>query len=281
MIFDLRVTISATFRVGLTSGGQYGDFAVECQSQMRYKRAMLRSAIIRILVVLACAGCTGGSWVDIPRHDTRLGPGGGFQMQRYEVTVEEFAAYLNATRAEGFASTTQIDRRGAGRYVVRRGARRQAMAEVTAAEAEDYCQWCSQQTGQTVRLPTEAEWDVAARGGVDGAPYPWGWGGDPVKLAQFDAAGPAARVGRFPANGFVLHDMAGNLYEWCAPVDGDPPDIRVARGGAWSECDPARLRVESRQTFPANYRGRDVGFRVVMKLVRHLDCNEAEGDTHP
>lgn len=263
--------MSATFRVGLTSGGQYGDLAVECQSQMRYKAAMSRGAIIRMLVVLACAGCTDGSWVDIPLHDTRLGPGGGFQMQRYEVTVEEFVAYLNATRTEEFAGTAQIDRHAGGQYVVRRGARRQAMAEVTAAEAEDYCRWRSQQTGQIVRLPTEAEWRGAARGGVDGAPYPWGWGGDPARLAQFDATGPAARVGRFPANGFGLHDMAGNLYEWCAPGDGDSPDVRVARGGAWSERDPARLRVECRQTFPANYRGRDVGFRVVTKGMRHSD----------
>ncbi len=265
MDFDLRFSIAVTFRVGLTFGGQYGDFGVECQRRMRYKAAMKRVGMAAGLILLACAGCSGPPGVEIPRHDTRNGPAGGFRMGRCEVTVREFADYLNAERVAGYPGGAQIERRGGGRYAVRRGAGRQAVAEVTPAEAEAYCRWLSGRLGRTVRLPAEAEWEAAARGGVDGAPYPWGWGGNPARLARFDAPGPAPRAGVYPANGFGLRDTAGNVYEWCAPASGDPLGVRAARGGAWPERDPSRLRVDRRQVFPADYRGRDAGFRVLIE----------------
>ena len=206
------------------------------------------------------AGCGGGDWEAIPRHPTRYGEAGGFELGRRETTVAEFVAYLNAAGA-ACPETAQIARRPDGAYVAKRGAASQAVAETTPAEAEAYCAWLAEQTGRTVRLPTAAEWEVAARGGIDGAPYPWGWGGPPSKMARFAAPGPAKRGGRFSANGFGLYDVAGNLYEWCASAADDPPDQRVACGGSWAERDPERLRVDRRQRFPADYRGRDVGFR--------------------
>lgn len=212
--------------------------------------------------LVCCAGAIGG-WVPIPVHETRQGPAGGFDMGRFEVMVGDFVRFLNATGGEGFSETVQIGRRANRRFAAARGASRQAVAEVTPAEAEAYGRWLSRETGRIMRLPKEAEWETAARGGVDGAPYPWGWGGPPEDMAQFDASGPASRVGRFPPNGFGLHDMAGNLYEWCAPEPGLPSGQRVARGGGWPERDPRRLRVDHRQPFPADYRGRDVGFRLL------------------
>lgn len=218
---------------------------------------------IGLLLTLSGGVCLGGSWVGIPPHETRAGEAGGFELGRVEVTVEEFVAYLNGAGVATYPETAQVERRGKDRYAVRKGMRRQAVAEVTMAEAEAYARWQTAQTGRKVRLPTEAEWEVAARGGVDGAPYPWGWGGDPSRMAQFDAPGPASRGGLFPANGFGLHDMAGNLYEWCAPGPDWPEGRQVARGGGWPERDPSLLRVDRRQWFPSGYRGRDVGFRVL------------------
>ena len=212
---------------------------------------------------LACGAGWAEDWTEIPRHATRAGLAGGFDLGRSETTVAEFVDFLNGGAEAGFPDTAQIVRGPGGDYAARKGTKRQAVAEVTAAEAAAYCAWRSREEGRPVRLPTEAEWEVAARGGVDGAPFPWGWGGQPSALAQFDAEGPAPRGGRFVANGFGLSDMAGNLYEWCAPEPGSPEGKRVARGGSWAERDPALLEVAHRQFFPADYRGRDVGFRVL------------------
>ena len=111
---------------------------------MRYKAAMKRVGMAVGLILLACTGCSGPPGVEIPQHDTRHGPAGGFRMGRCEVTVREFAAYLNAERVAGYPGGAQIERRGEGRYAVRRGSGRQAVAEVTPAEAEAYCRWLAE-----------------------------------------------------------------------------------------------------------------------------------------
>ena len=226
-------------------------------------RSMKLGWAIGIAGALACGAVRAGDWAEVPPHATRAGPAGGFEMGRFEVTVAEFAEFLGAAGPAGFPETAQFARGADGTLAARRGAGRQAVAEVTAAEAEAYCAWRSREEGRRVRLPTEAEWEAAARGGVDGAPFPWGWGGKPAERAQFAAEGPAPRGGRFAANGFGLGDMAGNLYEWCARDPGSSGENRAARGGSWAECDPARLRVDRRQEFPRDYRGRDAGFRVL------------------
>lgn len=204
-----------------------------------------------------------GEWAAVPPQDTRTGRAGGWDMGRLEVTVGDFAAYLNAAGGDGFPETAQIAKRRTGGYTARRGTSRQAVSEVTAAEAEAYARWRSRQAGRTIRLPTGAEWEISARGGVEGAPFPWGWGGRPERMARFDASGPARKGGLFPPNGFGLYDMAGNLYEWCARESGDPPGQRLARGGGWPERNPSVLRVDRGMPFPEDYRGPDAGFRLL------------------
>ena len=151
-------------------------------------------------------------------------------------------------------------------------------------EAAEYAVWLSAETGKTYRLPTDAEWEFAARAGT-GSRF-W-WGNDPgVARANCATCGSAwdgektAPVGRFPANPFGLHDMAGNVWEWTAdcyhdtlqgaPADGrvrDKPGCgkRVIRGGAWS-FPPKEMRSANRwRDFPSR-RSDDTGFRLVREM---------------
>lgn len=186
-----------------------------------------------------------------------------FRMGRYPVTVAEFARYLRDLPPAPEYLSPQIERRD-GRYRPARGHRRMPVAFVSREEAEAYCAWLSERRGVTVRLPTEAEWEWAARGGIRRARYPWGWG-DPNGRARFDADGPG-RVGSYRPNAYGLYDMAGNVFEWCVTDHEEPrSDRHPARGGSWAERDSGFLRVFHRAWFPAGYRNADVGFRIVVE----------------
>ena len=86
-------------------------------------------------------------------------------------------------------------------------------------DAAAYCAWLAGKTGKPVRLPTEAEWERAARGGLEGKRYPWGDTLDAGRAHFLPQPGVKAErgtapVGSYPPNAFDLHDMAGNVWEW-------------------------------------------------------------------
>ncbi len=136
--------------------------------------------------------------------------------------------------------------------------------------ARAYAEWAGR------RLPTEAEWEYAARGGLVGEAYPHGAGIDST-LINYSQAGydETLTVGSLPANGYGLYDMAGNVVEWVAdryepdyyrtgPAT-DPPGpergkFRVIRGGGWYS-GPACVRVDFRNALPSNFADFNVGFR--------------------
>ena len=155
----------------------------------------------------------------------------------------------------------------------------QPVVGVTWDDAVAFCRWLTQVTGVTHQLPTEAQWEAAARGGLTGQPYPWG--------AEAPDAGGVFRanlrndrtardgflftapVGSFPANGYGLHDMAGNVSEWCldqyvpaASGPFKPGPLRLLKGGSW--FSQARdLRSAARQSASPDYADGYIGFRVV------------------
>jgi formylglycine-generating enzyme required for sulfatase activity len=154
------------------------------------------------------------------------------------------------------------------------------VTDVTFGDAKAYAAWLSRKSGRTYRLPTEAEWEYAARGGTNTTYY---WGKTLVKeRANCAGCGTDTKrspnpVGSFPANNFGLFDMAGNAAEWVedcwndnykgAPVDGSawlkgPCRERVLRGGSFIN-DPRYVRSAARFKYEPDVRYYGNGFRVL------------------
>ncbi len=149
-------------------------------------------------------------------------------------------------------------------------------------DASAYCAWLSLATGRIIRLPTEAEWEKAARGGLEGKRYPWGDSIDRDK-ANF-LADPLSRTARgtsqwrrFPPNGYGLFDMSGNVWEWVhdwhspsyyatspldAPTGPREGTLRVVRGGSWLADDIRMLSCSHRHKVPPDTYSYGIGFRV-------------------
>lgn len=148
-------------------------------------------------------------------------------------------------------------------------------------DALAYCSWLAHATGRGFRLPSEAEWEKAARGGVDGRRYPWGERLD-RNMANF-LSDPAAKslqgttpCGAYPANEYGLLDMAGNVWEWVHdwydPQYYSVPDrslmgpreghLRVLRGGSWLVADVRMLSCSHRHKVPPDTYSYGIGFRV-------------------
>jgi formylglycine-generating enzyme required for sulfatase activity len=207
-------------------------------------------------------------------HDVSVGR---FAMGRYEVTFAEYDKFADAT-----------GRKKPGDNGWGRGNR--PVIDVSWYDATAYAEWLSQQTGQKYRLPTEAEWEYAARAGTE-TKYWWGntasheyanYGTDSCcdGLAKGkDRWKYTAPVGSFDANQFGLHDTVGNVWEWtCSKYEskynGEEKRCtsktngshRVLRGGSWN-INSGNVRVANRDTVSGYYRNVDVGFRLTRLLI--------------
>lgn len=138
---------------------------------------------------------------------------------------------------------------------------------VSSSDATAYAQWRSQVDGTTVRLPTEEEWEKAARG-ADGRPFPWGEHFDPALCHMRQSIAGAPRllpVGSFPEDRspYGLVDVAGGVREWTTSVFAG--ERRVVRGGSWAS-DAQGCRLASRGGLPEDSKDATVGFRLVGSL---------------
>ena len=179
------------------------------------------------------------------------------------------------------------------------GRKNKPVMNITWDDARAYAQWLSDQTGQRYRLPTEAEWEYAARGGSDTSRF---WGDDPNQACRYanvadrtlkskmnytrpiheceDKHVQSAPVGSFAPNAFGLHDMLGNVWEWtedcwAANYDGAPSDTRARldgdcnqraiRGGSWL-LFPKAVRSANRLRYQQSQFTNRLGFRVVREM---------------
>ena len=194
-------------------------------------------------------------------------------MGKYTVTFEEYDQFVAATDAERPADE------GWGR-----GSR--PVINVNWLEAKAYAAWLSEQTGKRYRLPSEAEWEYAARAGTETA-YSWG---DEIGVNRANGHDSGSEwshqrtspVGSFAPNDFGLYDMHGNVWEWGedywhrnyegAPADGSAwlsggrDRSRVVRGGAWYVY-PRGLRAAYRDKVGPSIRIVNIGFRLVKDLT--------------
>ncbi len=238
-----------------------------------------------------------------PAHMVRVGD---FLISKHEVTNQEYFAFAKET---GKHTPEWIE--PGGQYHYQTGtddfykkigpglyALDHPVVGVSWQDAVAYCEWLSKKTSLRYRLPTEAEWELAAQGGKDKIKYSWGNGSPQIAMggnvadealkavlpdwptiwrAYNDKFVYTSPVKKFSANAFGLHDMTGNVWEWCSdwfdenyyqkkvmespngPARGTE---RVIRGGSWSDT-PAKLRISYRRGMPPSFRSNNLGFRVV------------------
>ncbi len=215
-----------------------------------------------------------------PQHKVQIK---AFKMSKYEITNAQYRVFRPNHDSGNYENQSLNEEQ-------------QPVVNIMWHDANAYTKWLSKKTGKKYRLPTEAEWEYAARAGTNTSRY---WGDDPNQACKYanvndqkfknkfsrggnhgcdDGYAVAAPVGRYLANPFGLHDMLGNVQEWTldnwhdnydgAPTDGSAWisysdfDSHVTRGGSWRDS-PIYIRSAARQKY--RHQDEEVGFRVVLE----------------
>jgi len=241
-----RILVCIAVLVALCSG----TFAANAVSKVNPKDG---SVMITIPAGKFIMGSNDGSPNEKPAHKVYLD---SYQIGKYEVTVAQYRKFCKATGREmptapywGWKDNHPV-------------------VNATWFDAAAYCKWAGG------RLPTEAEWEKAARG-TDGRRYPWGNTWDKNKCANRELGlSSTAPVGSYPAGAspYGCMDMVGNAWEWCQdwfksyPGNSNPVDdtnrFRVLRGGGWSLDDSSIDRCAYREGYGPGHYNVDCGFRL-------------------
>ena len=234
-------------------------------------------------------GSKNGEFDEKPVHTVYVN---AFHIDKYEVTNAQYKKFVDANPQwrknripRAYHNGSYLSDWNGNDYPSGKG--EHPVTHVSWYAAMAYAQWAGK------RLPTEAEWEKAARGGAVGQRYPWGNSIDAGKANYGSNIDDTTRVGSYPANNYGLYDMAGNVREWCLdayqggfyksshrrnPLAGgtlteivtrftSQKDSRVLRGGSWSS--PARgMRVADRLGYTPTYAYPSVGFRCAKSATR-------------
>jgi formylglycine-generating enzyme required for sulfatase activity len=210
-----------------------------------------------------------------PQHRVTLA---AFQIGRYLITVAEYACAVAAKAVR--------EPSGSDSWQTQLGRLDHPVVDVSWEDAVDYARWLAKVTGRPWRLPSEAEWEQAARG-TDGRSYPWGDTFHKARCNLYeDGIRKTTPVGSFPsgASPYGVQDMTGNVWEWTSglymsypyrPDDGrereDSTDYRVphrvVRGGSWLNGDAKFARTACQLGYWFDSRSDDRGFRLALAPV--------------
>ena len=195
-----------------------------------------------------------------------------FHLAAHQVTNSEYANFLLATQTPPPSCWNDLNLNDPQQPVV----------AVSWFDAVKYCEWLSANHARHYRLPTEAEWERAARGGMDGKAFPWG-DDPPQTLPDYSNRwqnGPEPG-GHLPANAYGLYDICANVHEWCSdwfdpqyysvspernPRGPSTGTRRASRGGSWRHHIKVS-RCAARSSIPPAFQYADYGFRVACDLV--------------
>ncbi len=194
-----------------------------------------------------------------------------FELAACQVTNADYAQFLAAT---GHRPPPQWDQPGFSHP-------EQPVVGPSWFDAAAYCEWLRQSTGRGYRLPTESEWERAARGGLEQKQYPWG--DQPPELLPNSTerwkTGPEP-VGRAEKNAYGLFDIGANVHEWCAdwfaadyyavspernPQGPPAGSRRASRGGSWRHYTKVS-RCAARSSIPPDFQYADYGFRIARDI---------------
>ena len=199
-----------------------------------------------------------------PRHRVWLDT---FEIARTPVTRLEYSRFLSETKhpePTGWRDPFFADPM-------------QPVAGVNWFDTTSYCEWLSTTSSGRYRLPSEAEWEKACRGGLEDMEYAWG-NEEPAAVEYFSGPWKSPRpVGQWRPNGYGLFNMGDNVHEWCLdwyaedyyavspeknPAGPGEGTRRVSRGGSWRHQIKAS-RAAHRSSLPPDYRYTDYGYRIV------------------
>jgi sulfatase modifying factor 1 len=237
-----------------------------------FRSAHLEPLLVSIPAAWFLMGCASGQDCERPVHRVWID---SFLIASTQVTNEEYAFFLRATSAEPppFLHDPNFNHL------------QQPVTGVSWFDADRYCHWLASQTGRSYRLPTEAEWERAARADLEQKAFPWG-DAPPQSLPGYSTrwqTGPEP-VALYQPNAFGLFNMCDNVHEWCndwydpnyyaTSPDRNPRgpqpssgagQRKSSRGGSWRHHIKVS-RCSARSSIPPDFHYADYGFRLACDL---------------